>query len=100
MLEQRTVRGANITLHAGVEDDPHVGHALLLELVDEERFGMAGRHTPVDPARRVARLILAHPEELHTWAALTRGNRTRVDPCSPWPDGQALQLHDLRHDDQ
>src|SRR5262249_53058101 len=91
ILEERAVASANIALPARVQDQADIGDALLLVLVDKQRLGVAGGRPGVDPARRVARLVLAQAVELDPWAALARRDLTGVDVRAPRPDLGAPQ---------
>ena len=62
----------------GVKDEAYIGDALLLKLVGEKSWNVAGACAPVDPPPRIAPLILPYPKELDAGAALLGGDRAGI----------------------
>ena len=83
MFEQAVVPDPDVGPRPGVQDQPDIGDLLLLELPGEELARMAGSQAPVEPAQRIAGVILAHPPKVGAAAAQARRDRARASAgCS------------------
>ena len=98
VFEERSFTHTNFAAPPGIEDNAHIGNTLLFELVNEQSLMMAGAGAPVDPAQRIALLILAHVKKFDAGAAFASGDEPGVDARAARADIDAPHPLDTRLD--
>jgi hypothetical protein len=75
---------------ASIQDDANFCRPFLFKLVAKKRFIVACAGLPVDPAKRIACLVISHAIEVDSSTGPARRDRSRVDPCLARPDCNAF----------
>src|SRR5579864_5790263 len=71
MFKQRSGRGCNVRALARIEDNAHIGYALLLKDVDVQFLIRSGGAFPVDLSLKIAGLIVPDAPKINPGSALS-----------------------------
>src|SRR5688572_20134476 len=85
---------------APIQNNSNICHALLLELIRIQNILLMRADPPVDGARRITMLILAHPKELCAGATCARRDRPGIDARPPGADRNMAQTRHGRENEQ
>src|SRR5574341_2594438 len=99
MFEQRAPVREGIGTLAAVQHNADIRHAFLLKLVRVELLRVPRADPPVDSARRIARLIIAHTEKFHSRSGDARRDHPRIDARAPRPNRDVLEPRHIRENE-
>src|SRR5574341_1856779 len=83
-----------------IEHDTHISDALLLKLVRKQEILVMRAGPPVDGARRITGMILAHTKEIRPCTTHPGWNQARVNTRAAWMECHMTKAQERREDEQ
>ena len=90
MIEDRASAVKYICNFASIQNNADIGDAFLLKFIGIQVLAVARAGAPVDRARGVSGLVVAHTEEFRANTAHARGDRPGIDARAPRSNGYIL----------